>query len=394
MEMSSKDRKRRRQTLWPRFQTMARIGWHLMTFNGLRLMATLLGVVFATILANQAIGTLFGLMQKFVALERYSGADIWIVPKGTKVLQGGKTISMSTVLAARSHSGVAQSMPMLLTGGSIKLPNGGAEPLQIVGTVGPDYLAGPWNLLQGSAELLESGSTIILEDSERENLGSVNLGSQREINGMLTTVVGFTYGMSAIGGGAYAFAGYEFTRELANMPNDRTNFGLVKVRQGFDAAKVRAELEDLLPEATVVTKEELDATMIGELLRVTPIGITFSAIAAFGVVIGFVIVSLSIFSAVSDNLREFGTLKAVGARGIDLGLILFAQSIAFGVIGSILGLGAVSLMAQALNSGKLLISIQPWMIGTSIALMTAMCCTASLFSLIRLWRVEPGMVFR
>ncbi|MDX2181505.1 MAG: ABC transporter permease [Bryobacteraceae bacterium] len=372
---------------------MARVGWHMMTFNKLRLMATLLGVVFATILANQAIGTLFGLIDKFAMIVRRTDADIWIVPHGTQVLSGGKAISMAAVGTARAQEGVSIAMPLLFTGGSIKLPNGGAEPLQIVGSAAPHYLGGPWNIVQGSIDAMGRGNSIILEDSERETLGQVNLGSRREINDRLTTVVGFTYGLAGIGA-TYAFTEFEYARELANVARDQTSFGLVKVKPGYDLEEVRARLEKAIPDATVLTRAQFDLMLTTNLLRVTPIGITFSAIAAFGVFIGFIIVSLSIFSAVSDNLREFGTLKAVGARSSDLGLLLFAQSIAYGILGSVVGLGAVSAIAKAIGSAKLFIVIAPWMIFGSMALMTGMCMAAALISLVRLWRVEPGMVFR
>ncbi len=372
---------------------MARVGWRLMTFNRLRLLATLLGVVFATILANQAIGTLLGLMDKFAMLERHADADVWIVPRGTQVLNGGKTISLGAVNAARSVPGVAIATPMVLVGGNIKLPDGGAEPLQIVGAAAPDFLAGPWNVVQGSREALTRGDAIIIEDSQREEFGNVNLGARREINERLTTIVGFTYGLAGIGA-SFAFAEYDYARQLGNIPSDQTNFGLVKLAEGSSPEDVRDRIAQRVPDAAVLTKAQLDAMMIRNLLRVTPIGIIFSALAAFGVFIGFIIVSLSIFSAVSDNLREFGTLKAVGARGFDLALLLLAQSVAYGVLGAGLGLGAVSAIAKAINSAKILILIEPWMIAVTFVLMTAMCCVASMISLVRLWKVEPGMVFR
>lgn len=372
---------------------MARVGWHLMTFNRLRLMATLLGVVFATILANQSIGTLLGLIDKFAMLERHAAADIWIVPIGTQVLNGGKTMPMSVLYRARSVKGVALAMPMILAGGSIKLPNGGAEPLQIVGTVSPHFLGGPWNVVQGSREAMARGDTIIVDDSQREEFGNLNLGSRREVNERLTGIAGFAFGLTGIGA-SYGFAEYETARQLGNVAADQTNFGLVRIEPGADLRSVRDALAERIPDAAVLTKAQLDAMMVDNLLRVTPIGIIFSALAAFGVFIGFIIVSLTIFSAVADNLREFGTLKAVGARGFDLGLLLLAQAVCYGVLGSTVGLGAVSAIAHFLNSSKILILIEPWMIGSTFVLMTAMCCLASLISLVRLWRVEPGMVFR
>jgi putative ABC transport system permease protein len=382
-----------RQPLPRRLATMARIGWHLMTFNRLRLMATLLGVVFAAILANQSIGTMLGLIDKFAMLERHAGADIWILPLGTQVLQGGKTISMATVLAARGVPGVELAMPMILVGGSIKLPSGGAAQVQIVGTVAPRHLGGPWNIVQGSREAMSQGDAVIVDDSQREEFGNLNLGSRREVNDRLTTIAGFTYGLTGVGA-SFAFAEFDYARQLGNIPRDQTNFGLVKVAPGANLQQVHRQLVALLPDALVLTTPELDAMMTNNLLRVSPIGIIFSALAAFGVFIGFIIVSLSIFSAVSDNLREFGTLKAVGARGLDLALLLLAQAIAYGLLGSTLGLGTVAAAAQALNSGKMLILIEPWMIVATFVLMTGMCCAASLISLVRLWRVEPGMVFR
>lgn len=364
-----------------------------MTYNRLRLMATLLGVIFATILSNQAIGTLFGLMEKFAMVERHAKADIWIAPAGTQVLSGGKSIPLSLVYAARGVEGVDLSMPLLFGGGSIRLPNGGAEPLQLIGTAAPHYLGGPWNIIQGSIEQMGQGNSIILEDSERENLGNLNLGSRRELNERLTTIAGFTYGLAGIGG-SYAFAEYEYARELTNTPRDQTSFGLITVKPGFDVKVVREQLVAIMPDVMVLTGAEFDAMLMTNLLRVTPIGITFSAIAAFGVFIGFVIVSLSVFSAVSDNLREFGTLKAVGARSMDLAIMLLAQAFIYAVIGSVLGLGAVSAIARVISSAKLLVLIEPWMISGTFALMGLLCTFASVISLVRLWRVEPGMVFR
>ena len=388
-----KHMKPRRQALPARLVLMSRLGWQLMTYNRLRLLATLLGVIFATMLANQALGTLFGLMQKFAMIERHADADIWLAPAGTQVLSGGKSISLSLVYAARAVEGVELAMPLLLGGGNIRLPNGGAEALQIIGSAAPHYLGGPWNLVQGRIEQMGQGDSIILEDSERENFGNLNLGSRREIAERLTTIVGFTYGLAGIGG-SYAFTEFEYARELTNTPRDQTTFGLVKVKSGHDVNAVQQQLAQMMPEIMVLTKQKFDDMLIDNLLRVTPIGITFSAIAAFGVFVGFIIVSLSVFSAVSDNLREFGTLKAVGARSFDLAIILLAQSVIYAILGSIIGLGAATGIAKLIGSAKLFIIIPPWMIAGTFLLMIVLCATASIISLVRLWRVEPGMVFR
>jgi len=124
------------------------------------------------------------------------------------------------------------------------------------------------------------------------------------------------------------------------------------------------------------------------------IGIMFGISTVFGLIVGFVIVSLSMFSSVVDNIREFGTLKAIGATNIDLMLLLLVQATIFGVIGSVIGLAIVSQMAKGIRSAKLAMSLPPELTFGTAALMVVLCIAASSLALLRLRKVEPAMVFR
>ena len=383
----------RRQPLLICIKTMTRVGWSMMTYNRLRLSATVLGVVFATVLANQCLSLLLGILNRNAALVRNTHADLGIVPAGTEQLSAGKTVPMAAIYGARMTRGVAVAAPLIMAGGSIKLPNGGAEPLSLIGTAHPRYLGGPWNLVAGSMELMQQGGHIIVEDSERSTLGGLNLGSRREINGQLTTVAGFTWGVTTVAA-AYGFVEFDYARELARVPNDQATFGLVQLDPGSDAALIQRSLEAAFPEVSVYTRQQLDSLITRTFLTKTPIGFTFTAMAAFGIVIGFIIVSLMIFSAVTESLREFGTLKAMGARTLDLTIIMLAQAAAYGLTGAVLGLGAVCAVAQGIATPKVAMFVEWWMIAVTLVVMPLMCAAASVISLVKLWRVEPGMVFR
>ena len=130
------------------------------------------------------------------------------------------------------------------------------------------------------------------------------------------------------------------------------------------------------------------------LLLRTPIGFTFGTSTFFGLLVGFVIVALSMFSSVVDNLREFGTLKAIGATTSDLAKLLFVQSVTFALMGSLIGLFLVTRLADAVRSPKLGIILPPAMLGGTTALMVLLCVVASTLALLRIRKVEPGMVFR
>ncbi|MDX2089275.1 MAG: ABC transporter permease [Kofleriaceae bacterium] len=155
---------------------------------------------------------------------------------------------------------------------------------------------------------------------------------------------GFTWGLVPFGAG-YAFADYDLAREIIGVKSDRANYVLVGVEPGQDLARAKAALEARAGNAQVFTKQEFTRIIVRHLLLKTAIGVTFGTSTMIGLVVGFVIVALSMFSSVVDNLREFGTLKAVGATNTDLMILLFAQAIAVALLGSVLGLALVAVIA-------------------------------------------------
>jgi len=385
--------RRVRASLWVRWRTMGSVAIKMMFYDKLKLVGTLLGVVFAVVLSNQQAGTFLGLLYKNVMFTDNASADLWILPPGAETFAPGRVLSTSDAMQAKAMQGVAWAEPLIVTAGTIKLPGGGTEAVTVIGVKHPYEAGGPWNLVAADRSVLARPDTMIFEDGDRENLGGLNLGSIREISGRNVTVGGFTWGLIPFGP-SYAFADYDLARELSKVAQDRASFVLVKLLPGTDLEAVKKELAARVPDSVVVTKAEFRAMTVKNLLFKTAIGVTFGTSTLFGLIVGFVIVSLSMFSSVVDNIREFGTLKAVGATNLDLMMLLFVQAVTFGVLGSIVGLALVSQMAKGIRSAKLALNLPPVMTAGTMALMVLLCVFASSLALLRLRRVEPAMVFR
>jgi len=358
-----------------------------------KLVGTLVGVVFAVVLANQQAGTCLGLVYKNIMLPRNAGADIWITAPATDSIQGGRFVTEATLMAARTADGIAWAEPLIYSVAAISKPGGGNEPLTLIGTRAPRFAGGPWNLVVGDREALLSPDSVIVEDSDREKFGGVNLGSTREILGHRVTVVGFTWGLESFAP-SYAFAEYDLARELTHTPRDSMSFVLAGVSAGRNAETVAAALRARLPEADVFTAAQLEDRIRHQLLFESSIGISFGTSTAFGIIVGFVIVALSMFSAVIDNVREFGTLKAVGATTFDLVMLLFVQAVTYALLGSLIGLWLVGGMANGIRGPKLALDLPPALTLITVIGMVVMCVAASTLALLRLRKVEPAMVFR
>jgi putative ABC transport system permease protein len=277
--------------------------------------------------------------------------------------------------------------------GSVSLPAGGSQQIQILGVELPECRGGPWNLVAGTCDALTRPNSIIVESAERESLGGLNVGSVREINGRSMTIAGFTWGLMPFGP-SYAFTEFGNARELGKSPSDQVSFVLIGLEKGADPQAVKKALVARAPNTTVLTKEEFKLAIVKDLLTRTAIGITFGTSTLFGLIVGFVIVGLSMFSAVVDNVREFGTLKAIGCNNYDLAMLLFVQSVAYALLGSLVGLALVTRMAAGIRSAKLALVLPPWLTVGTVFFMILMCSFASSMALLRVRKVEPAMVFR
>ncbi len=389
-------RRARKGMLARTFATIA-LAFRMMFHDKPKLVGTTLGVVFAVVLSAQQLGILFGLLQKNTMFVDNAEADIWITPPGTNQLQPGKRLSESILVQALTTPGVATAAPLIYGTGSIQRPWGGSEPLTIIGLELPasaetPLLGGPWNIVAGIRETIALPNGIFLEDARREKMGNVNLGSVREVNGYALTAVGFTWGLLPFGP-PYSFVEAKLARSMLEVGPEEQHFVLIDVADGFTPDQVAATLQARLPDTRVMTKatfhDAIVATLLGEQL-----GITFGTSTAFGLLIGFIIVALSMFSSVLDNLKEFGTLKAIGATNGDLSRLLIVQSILYATLGSFIGLGMVGFAAEGIRSANLAMIVPIELILATPAIMITLCMVASFLALRRVRKLEPGMVFR
>ena len=126
----------------------------------------------------------------------------------------------------------------------------------------------------------------------------------------------------------------------------------------------------------------------------TGAGITIILAAVLGFIVGVVIVAQTIYAATMDHLREYGTLKAIGASNLYLNWVIVKQSLISGVIGYVVGI-AIGYVAVRLSRESQVQIVIPWPIGVALlALTLTMCVAASMVSIHKVTRIDPAMVFR
>ena len=126
----------------------------------------------------------------------------------------------------------------------------------------------------------------------------------------------------------------------------------------------------------------------------TGIGVGFGLTVFMAIIVGVVIVSQTIYSATIEHLREFGTLKAIGATNRDVYGIILKQALINALIGYIIGLAITLLAVRSARRHRPRARRSPGLMAFVFALTVAMCATASVVSVRKALNVDPLVVFR
>jgi len=376
------------------FRFMARLGVSMLWHDKLKLAGTLVGVAFAVLMSNFQVSLFLGLLLRNTMYVDRVEADMWITPKSTQILEGNDgTIPKSVVPVARSVKGVAWSAPVLVGPAGLKLPAGGQKSVRLVGTELPAAKGGPFHIVAGETRDLAMPDAMFFEDSRRETFGGLNLGSVREVNGHRVHAVGFTSGLVPFGP-VYAFSSFDTAREILRIPNDEVTYVLLGLAPGADLDEVVRRLQKTFPDQLVMSRSELRWRTINYILRESGIGQSIGGGVLMALFCGFAIVSLTMFSAVVDHVREFGTLKAIGATNFDLAKLLLAQAVVCAIAGAAIGEAVAAQIVNQIRGPELPMALPVWLISATFVAMILICVMASIMALLRVRAIEPAMVFR
>jgi putative ABC transport system permease protein len=186
-----------------------------------------------------------------------------------------------------------------------------------------------------------------------------------------------------------------YSRATIFAPRERKllSFILAKAKPGENVQAVCERIHNMTGLAAY-TREQFVKLTLNYFMKYTGIPINFGMSVVLGFIIGTAIAGQTFYNFTLDNLRYFGTLKAMGAgNGRLLGMIVL-QALMVGVIGYKLGVGAACMFGAASANSELAFRL-PWQVLVLTAgAVLVICVSASLVSIWKVIRLEPAIVFR
>lgn len=373
---------------------MTILAWKNLFHDKIRLVVTLTGIVFALVLIIIQFGLFLGFIETSSNIVERSQVDLWIAAPGIPHVNGASPIPERRRFDALAVPGVAKAEPQILMFVNWKLPGGAQESVQITGFDIDGGMGGPWALTEGRVEDLRGEDTVITDELYKKKLGITKVGDSVEIMGKRARVVGFTKGIRSFTTAPYVFTSFKNAQNYAGMKSDETLFVVVKAAPGADVMDLKRRLSESVPAVDVFTNEEMRKRTRNYWVFSTGAGVTTLMGAVLGLLVGVVVVAQTIYAATMDHIKEFGTLKAMGASNLYLYRVILEQALISAVLGYAAAIGIGWMVVSGSRDGDVAILLPPEMIAGTLGLAVLMCVSASVISIRKATTIDPALVFK
>ncbi|MGD1851021.1 MAG: ABC transporter permease [Cyanophyceae cyanobacterium] len=414
------------------------------------------GIIFSVSLVTIQTGVFRGFMQSASLLVDKSSADLWITSKDFVHMELTLPLPYERVVEVRQAKGVDRAEAVMLSKALWRDPTGKLDTVSVVGTHPGATLLQPWNVTRDEIQDLKQPYQVLVDRSSLSKLNLADPDSVGTVSGLPAEVTGLTRRTQSVVFSPFVFASLETAKayltnnrqglvdcqvgdsgeiscaQTTNGSNvapqaiadssdsaetsdnsaqseateappplrklnlaDPVTFILVRAEPGVSLAQLQTQLTELVPEGRVYTRKQLAASAQAFWRDRTGVGFVLALGAVVGIIVGVAIVGQILYTLTSDRIREFGTLKAMGASDWTLRKIVIEQALWMGLCGYLPGVGlSAGVAAWAMAEAGVIIAISPLSIVITFGGTILMCVGSALFAIQKINRVDPAIVFK
>ena len=379
------------------------LAWLQLTREPFRLSVVLAGVAFAVVLILMQLGFRDAMFESAVRYHRALDYDLALLSPKMQFIGLPQSFSRRRLYQARGFEGVAAVTPVYL---GLQVWKNTDDPAQmrLIYVVGIDPSRDVLDVpgFDDSWDQVKLADFVLYDRASRPEFGSVvdrfetgqrvmtEVGERRiQVAGLFD--LGTSFGID----GSVITSDLNFLRLFPNRSPGAIDLGLVELEPGADPVAVRDAIAAGIPrDVEVLTKAGFISREKGYWDSNTPIGFVFLFGVIMGLVVGGVIVYQILFSDVSEHLREYATLKAMGYRNAYLVSVVLQESVILALLGYVpglivtLGLYRVSEAATGLP-----LELTTERAAFVLVLTLAMCCISGAIALRKVRSADPAEVF-
>ncbi len=393
------------------------------------------GIMFAVSLVTIQLGILKGFSRSTAIVIDYARADLWVASKEMVAFELTSPLPADYINKSMTVTGVDRAEILLVRAGRWRGPDGKLSPARIFGFNPDGELFAGWRLSDGNLSDLKQPYTAIVASGVQKSLGldETRIGS---IAGLPVTIVGTAEDVQSNASSPFLFSSLETantygdaeinssincirqasgdldcTNSFKNRPlgqkngdlappkplslSDPISYVLIRAKPGQDLPQLKQRLLSALPETQILTQAEIAAITRNYWEVRTGVGFILGLGATVGFIVGMVVVGQILYASVADHLREFGTLKAMGASNSVIYRIIIEQSLWMAILGYVPSMGICLALGQWTQMTRgIMILIEPSTAAAVLLLTVVMCMGSAIFAVQKVTRLDPAIVFK
>ncbi|GGJ41302.1 ABC transporter permease DevC [Neoroseomonas lacus] len=380
----------------------ARFAWRQLRAERARLLSAMAGVMFAVLLVFMQLGFRSALFDSAMQLLSVMNAELFLINPQSPAVTQPEPLPRARAYQALAVPGVTHAVPIYLAQAGWRNPRDGSrQTIQLIG-FDPDSRAIRADGLDGLAPALRRIDAVAFDTLSRPEYGDIPaLFAERgpfevQVDNRMVELVGLvTIGPSFAADGNLMMSEVNFRRILRERQPSNTDLVAIRLRPGTDVAAAQRRLRSIMPpDAIVLTHAELMARERHYWETATPIGFIFAFGSAMGLIVGMVIVYQILFSDISNHLREYATLKAIGYATGYLARVVMAASLILAVMGFVPGLVLCVLLYEVVAGATFMpLTMTIGRAALVFVLVFGMCAAAGLLAMRKLRDADPADMF-
>lgn len=357
--------------------------------NKTRLLISVGGVALALLLILSLDAIFAGVERQVTAYIDNSEADIFVAQKDVRNMHmAASAIPASVIEEVKDIEGVEDVAPILYLSNMV-VAGSERNLAYIIGLPKDAQMGGVWNPASGRSQPGEGEAIIDRNVAEKSGVG---LGDTVQILGRQFTVAGLSDGTANIVN-SVAFISLADFQAMRGSPRV-ISFLLVKIAPGESAEVVSGRIESevdgvtALPRTVFASQErrvikDMSTDVIGMMNMI-------------GFLIGLAVMALTVYTAALSRRKEFGVLKALGARNGHLYRAVLAQALLSVLLGFGLGVVFVWVLAGIIPRLGLVLTLEISQAsllkvgGTSLII----AALSAILPIRQIAGIDPAMVFR
>ena len=364
-----------------------------------RLIITLIGIVFSTVLTLMEVAIYIGMMGNATGVVRHTDADIWVMSKNVPNFDFSQPFPAYRIDRVRALDQILWAERIHVWFAFLKLHDGRREQAEVIGFNPDTGVGGPWSMASGTPQLVKGGHYMIMDTSARQRLGDLQIGSLWELNlfkEQSFKLVGLSNGVVSFTTIPVVFTSYnEVDRSLAGTDfANQTSFIVAKLKDPSTLDAVVKTLREQLPENDVYTRQAFINRAVEYWTVQTGMGMAFFLTAILAVLIGGAIVGQTIYAGTMDHLRDYGTLKAMGARNREINIVILTQAATSAIIGYAIGVAVTLVMRGGITGAGVPMETPFSLFAILLVVIVLTCLGAAYVSVRKVKTLDPVMVFR